>query len=52
MSELLERVYELCLQSAQHDIALTIDAEEQHRLELSLHLIKELSSRKKIQDSV
>ena len=50
VSELLERVYELCLQSAQHDIALTIDAEEQDRLELSLHLIKELASRKKIQD--
>ena len=50
MSELLERVYELCLQSAQHDIALTIDAEEQDRLELSLHLIKELASRKKIKD--
>ena len=49
-SELLERVYELCLQSAQHDIALTIDAEEQDRLELSLYLIKELASRKKIQD--
>ena len=43
-SELLERVYELCLQSAQHDIALTIDAEEQDRLELSLYLIKELAS--------
>ena len=50
VSELLERVYELCLQSAQHDIALTIDAEEQDRLELSLHLITELASRKKIQD--
>ena len=50
ISELLERVYELCLQSAQHDIALTIDAEEQDRLELSLYLIKELASRKKIQD--
>jgi len=48
--ELLERVYELCLQSAQHDIALTIDAEEQDRLELSLHLIQELASRKKIKD--
>ena len=50
VSELLERVYELCLQSAQHDIALTIDAEEQDRLELSLYLIKDLASRKKIQD--
>ena len=49
-SELLERVYELCLQSAQHDIALTIDAEEQDRLELSLYLIEELASRKKIKD--
>ena len=48
--ELLERVYELCLQSAQHDIALTIDAEEQDRLELSLYLIQELASRKKIKD--
>ena len=49
-SELLERVFELCLQSAQHDIALTIDAEEQDRLELSLYLIQELASRKKIKE--
>ena len=46
-SELLERVYELCLQSAQHDIALTIDAEEQDRLELSLYLNKRISFKKK-----
>ena len=43
MDELLERVYQLCIQSAAHDIALTIDAEEQDRLELSLHLIENLA---------
>jgi len=46
MDELLERVYQLCVQSAAHDIALTIDAEEQDRLELSLHLIENLAKRK------
>ena len=48
--ELLERVYQLCIQSAAHDIALTIDAEEQDRLELSLHLIENLAKRKDLKD--
>ncbi|MAK16549.1 MAG: proline dehydrogenase [Gammaproteobacteria bacterium] len=50
MDELLERVYQLCIQSAAHDIALTIDAEEQDRLELSLHLIENLANRKDLKD--
>ena len=50
MDELLERVYQLCVQSAAHDIALTIDAEEQDRLELSLHLIENLAMRKDLKD--
>ena len=50
MDELLERVYQLCVQSAAHDIALTIDAEEQDRLELSLHLIENLAKRKDLKD--
>ena len=50
MDELLERVYQLCIQSAAHDIALTIDAEEQDRLELSLHLIENLAKRKDLKD--
>ena len=50
MSELLERTYQLCVQSAAHDIALTIDAEEQDRLEISLKIIEELSKRKEIKD--
>ena len=50
MDELLERVYQLCVQSAAHDIALTIDAEEQDRLELSLHLIENLAKREDLKD--
>ena len=50
MSELLERTYQLCVQSAAQDIALTIDAEEQDRLEISLKIIEELSKRKEIKD--
>ena len=47
MNELYESVYELSLQAANQDIALTIDAEEQDRLELSLKIIEKLAENKK-----
>ena len=50
MNELYESVYELSLQAANQDIALTIDAEEQDRLELSLKIIEKLAENKKLKD--
>ena len=45
MDELLPRLWELCLQAAQADINLTIDAEEVDRLELSLAVLEALIER-------
>ena len=42
MSELYPALRELCLLACQHDIGLTIDAEESDRLELSLELLEKL----------
>ncbi|MDI4663447.1 bifunctional proline dehydrogenase/L-glutamate gamma-semialdehyde dehydrogenase PutA [Xanthobacter autotrophicus] len=42
MAELLPRLEALALQARRHDIGLTIDAEEQDRLELSLDLLEAL----------
>jgi len=50
MRELYERVFELAQQAAKQEIALTIDAEEQDRLELSLMLVEKLSKEKNISD--
>ena len=50
MSELYERVLELSHQAANQGIALTIDAEEQDRLELSLLLIERLAKEKALSE--
>ena len=50
MTELYEKVFELAQQAAKQEIALTIDAEEQDRLELSLMLVEKLSKEKNISD--
>ena len=50
MGELYERVLELSYQAANQGIALTIDAEEQDRLELSLLLIEKLAKEKHLSD--
>lgn len=50
MKELYQRVYELSKQAAVQEIALTIDAEEQDRLELSLKLIEKLAKEKDLSD--
>ncbi len=44
LAELLPRVRQLCLLAKQHDIGLTIDAEEADRLELSLDVLQALAS--------
>jgi RHH-type proline utilization regulon transcriptional repressor/proline dehydrogenase/delta 1-pyrroline-5-carboxylate dehydrogenase len=43
MAELLPKVAELCVLAKSLDVALTIDAEEVNRLDLSLELFKELA---------
>lgn len=43
LEELVPRVVELCLLCKQHDIALTIDAEETDVLELSLDIFNEIA---------
>lgn len=43
MSELFERVKSLCLIAKEHNIGVTIDAEEADRLELSLEVIEALA---------
>lgn len=48
--ELLPQVIDLCQAAKAKDIALTIDAEESERLELSLELIKALSSDPSLKD--
>ncbi|MBS0271629.1 MAG: L-glutamate gamma-semialdehyde dehydrogenase [Proteobacteria bacterium] len=48
MRELLPDLMELCIQAQKADIALTIDAEEVARLELSLDLIKEICAAKEL----
>ena len=50
MSELYDRVLELSHQAANQGIALTIDAEEQDRLELSLLLIEKLAKEKALSE--
>ncbi len=50
MGELYERVLELSHQAANQGIALTIDAEEQDRLELSLLLIERLAKEKALSE--
>jgi RHH-type transcriptional regulator, proline utilization regulon repressor / proline dehydrogenase / delta 1-pyrroline-5-carboxylate dehydrogenase len=40
---LLPRIRDLLKEAAQHDVAVTIDAEEQDRLSLSLELLKEVA---------
>ena len=46
--ELLPRVAELCAQASPRDVALTIDAEESERLELTLDLFEALSRKARI----
>ena len=50
LNELYDRVLELSKQAAVQEIALTIDAEEQDRLELSLKLIEKLALEKSLKD--
>jgi RHH-type transcriptional regulator, proline utilization regulon repressor / proline dehydrogenase / delta 1-pyrroline-5-carboxylate dehydrogenase len=50
MSEVFERVLELAQQAKRKNIGLTIDAEEQHRLILSLRLFDKLASHPSIKD--
>ena len=50
LNELYNRVLELSKQAAIQEIALTIDAEEQDRLELSLKLIEKLAQEKSLTD--
>ena len=45
MQDLVPRVWDLCVQAAQADINLTIDAEEVDRLELSLAVLEALMER-------
>ena len=50
MSELYDKVLELSHQAANQGIALTIDAEEQDGLELSLLLIERLAKEKALSE--
>ena len=46
MTELLDRALDLCRVARTANIGLTIDAEEQNRLELSLHLFEKLAKQR------
>lgn len=50
LKELLPDILELCRTAKTKDIALTIDAEESERLELSLELLKEIAADPSLKD--
>ncbi|MBX3458203.1 MAG: bifunctional proline dehydrogenase/L-glutamate gamma-semialdehyde dehydrogenase PutA [Candidatus Paracaedibacteraceae bacterium] len=49
-AELYPKVLALCLAAKKHDIALTIDAEESDRLEISLEIIDKLSQEPELKE--
>ena len=49
MTELLPRIKQLCLQAAQYNIGLSIDAEEAYRLDISLDIFEALAKDKDLE---
>ena len=49
-TELIPRLKDLIIHAHSKDVEITIDAEEQDRLSLSLHIIEQLAFEKKIKD--